>query len=284
MRLGFHVSISGGLRKAVAEARARKCQTIQIFSRNPRGWRLKELDLDDVAEFRAGIRAADICPVAVHLPYLPNLASENDELWRKSIAALAADLKRAAQIGAQYVVAHMGCAQTATEEQGLARMIRGIDRAFRAAGTATSGDPRLLLENTAGAGSCLGSRFAQLQTVIEGVKYPNRLGMVLDTAHAFEAGYELRTVDGLNRTLRELDSTVGMKRLCLLHLNDSKTDFGSRADRHWHIGKGCIGKEGFRNIVNHPLLRHLPGIMETPGAGLKEDLANLRTVRRLSRA
>jgi deoxyribonuclease IV len=285
MRFGFHVSIGGGLRNAVTEARARKCEAIQIFSRNPQGWQLKELDPDDVADFRSGIRDAGICPVAIHMPYLPNLAAENSELWEKSIEATAIDLTRAQMIGAQYVVTHMGRRKEASEAEGLKRMIIAIDRALESSGgqTPTADRPKLLLENTAGMGGSLGYRFEHLQTVIDGAKHSNRLGVVLDTAHAFEAGYEFRSKDGLDRTLREFDATVGLKRLHLLHLNDSRTEFGSRVDRHWHIGKGNIGKEGFRNIVNHPLLRHLPGVMETPRLGLKEDMANLRVIRSLER-
>jgi deoxyribonuclease-4 len=284
VRFGFHVSISGGLHKAVDRARALKCDTIQIFSRNPRGWQVKELDPDDVARFRAGIRDAGISPVAVHLPYLPNLASEVADLWQKSIEALVVDLSRSAQIGAQYVVTHMGCRQDASEQEGLARMVSAINRAFSIVDrkSQTAGYPKLLLENTAGMGQSLGYRFEHLQTVIEGVKCPDRMGVVLDTAHAFEAGYEFRTREGLNRTLRDFDATVGLKRLFLLHLNDSRTEFGSRRDRHWHIGQGAIGREGFRGIANHPLLRNLPGIMETPGSSLKQDRANMRAIRSLS--
>jgi deoxyribonuclease-4 len=283
VRFGFHVSIAGGFARAVDEALARKCETIQFFSRNPQGWRLKPLDSEDVRRFRERIRENGISPVTVHMPYLPNPASEGRELFEKSIAALVADMARAAELGAHYVIMHMGRRKVATEEQALARMIQAIDRALKRAEPSPSGasPPLLLLENTAGMGGSLGYRFEHLKTAIEGVESPNRLGVVLDTAHAFEAGYDFRTREGLDRTLREFDATVGLKRLCLLHLNDSKTEFGSRVDRHWHIGQGEIGKPGFRNIVNHPLLRHLPGIMETPRLSLQEDLRNMRAIRRL---
>jgi deoxyribonuclease-4 len=137
------------------------------------------------------------------------------------------------------------------------------------------------LENTAGVGSEIGYNFSQLQGIFQLVENKNRIGVVLDTAHTFEAGYDLATKTGLDETLKEFDKLIGLKRLHLLHLNDSKTEFGSRVDRHWHIGEGKIGKEGFRNIVNHPLLKHLPGIMETPRINDKEDLKNMKTIRSL---
>jgi deoxyribonuclease-4 len=158
-------------------------------------------------------------------------------------------------------------------------MAQAIDAAYRRAsrGARSSELPKLLLENTAG----MGMEFRPLKGVIEGAANSNRLGVVLDTAHLFEAGWDLRTRDGLDRMLREFDALVGMKRLYLLHLNDSKTDLGSHLDRHWHIGQGKIGRAGFRHIVNHPLLSHLPGIMETPRLGMREDRRNLRAIRAL---
>jgi deoxyribonuclease-4 len=279
MRFGFHVSIAGGLPRAIEEARARKCETIQIFSRNPQGWRLKPLDPDAVVEFREGIKHNGICPVAVHMPYLENLATGDAALFAQSVESLSAELDRAEQLGAQFVVMHMGRCKEQSEKVALKQMISGIDRAFVRTGSRM---PKLLLENTAGMGSSLGYRFEHLQRVIEGVKLPNRLGVVLDTAHLFEAGYDLRTRAGLDQTLREFDASVGLKRLHLLHLNDSKTDLGSRVDRHWHIGQGRIGREGFLNMVNHPLLRSLAGIMETPKTGIGEDRRNMRVIQGLA--
>jgi deoxyribonuclease-4 len=280
MRFGFHVSIGGGLANAVSEAELRKCQTIQIFSRNPQGWKYKELDPDQVARFRQGIRENDICPVTVHMPYLANIASPNKALYRKSIESVAVDLKRCARIGAQYLVIHLGRSRAASEDELATRMAQAIDAAYRRAarGAPSAELPKLLLENTAG----MGAEFRQLKVVIEGATNSNRLGVVLDTAHLFEAGWDLRIREGLNRMLREFDATVGMKRLYLLHLNDSKTDLGSHLDRHWHIGQGKIGRGGFRHIVNHPLLSHLPGIMETPRLGIREDRMNLRAIRALA--
>lgn len=282
MRFGFHVSIAGGLHNAVSEARMRRCQTIQIFSRNPQGWKFKELDPDDVQEFRAGIKGSDICPVTVHMPYLANIGTPNQGLYQRSVESVAADLVRCARVGAQYLVMHMGRNKSSSERELVLRMARAIDAAYRIARRdhGESDLPRLLLENTAG----MGTDFLQLRAVIGGVAKTSPVGVVLDTAHLFEAGWELRTKAGLDRLLREFDAQVGLRRLYLLHLNDSRTDIGSHLDRHWHIGKGKIGKGGFRLIVNHPLLRHLPGVMETPKLSLKEDRMNLRAITALARS
>ena len=277
MRFGVHVSISGGLRNAVVAARKLKCETIQIFSRNPRGWAYKPLDPADVAEFRQGIKDAGVCPVAVHMPYLPNLASSNRALYRKSIASLKVELERAAQIGAQFVVMHLG--RFKTQDSARQRMTAGIDQALASA----PGQVLLLLENTAERAGESQTGFEGLGAVIAGAKAANRLGVVLDTAHLFESGFDLRTTAGLNQMLRAFDTEVGMKYLHLLHLNDSKTDLGSGVDRHWHIGQGLIGRAGFQLIVNHPLLRQLPGILETPKTTLSQDRRNLRVIRSLVR-
>lgn len=281
MRFGFHVSIAGGLHNAVKEARARRCQTIQIFSRNPQGWKFKALDQNDVEEFRSGIKENDICPVTVHMPYLANIGTPNQGLYQRSVESVAVDLERCARIGAQYLVMHMGRSKSSSEQELVSRMARAIDSAYRIArrDRGNSDLPRLLLENTAS----MGTDFLQLRAAINRVAKTSPVGVVLDTAHLFEAGWELRTKEGLNRMLRDFDAQVGLQRLYLLHLNDSKTDIGSHLDRHWHIGKGKIGKAGFRLIVNYPLLCNLPGVMETPRLSLKEDRMNLRAILALVR-
>jgi deoxyribonuclease-4 len=238
------------------------------------------------------------------MPYLANIGTPNQSLYQRSVESVAVDLVRCARIGAQYLVMHMGRNKSSSERELVLRMSRAIDAAYEVAShkpqAASRGPtrrehqegnpnsnlpiqfdplPRLLLENTAG----MGTDFLQLRAVIGGVAKTSPVGVVLDTAHLFEAGWDLRTKAGLDRLLRDFDVQVGIQRLYLLHLNDSKTELGSHLDRHWHIGKGKIGKGGFRLIVNHPLLRHLPGVMETPKLGLKEDRMNLRAIRALAR-
>ncbi len=276
MRFGFHVSIAGGLAKVRQRAEQTRCESVQFFTRSPRGWKARSLGKSEVAEFRQDMAGSGISPVFVHAPYLPNLAARG-ELGQRSVRALVSEARRCDRLGVRFLVVHFGRAGDQSEPKALESVARNVNRLL----SLSPGSVMLLLENTAGMGSELGNRFLHLAEIIGRAVDSDRLGVVLDTAHLFQAGYELRTQSGLDATLREFDRVVGMGRLYLLHLNDSKTGFGSRVDRHWHIGKGRIGNTGFRFIVNHPLLRHLPGIMETPKDSYKDDLANLRRIRRL---
>lgn len=277
MRFGFHISIAGGFSKVVERAKKKRCETIQLFSRNPRGWKYTPLDKEDVKKFRKDIENSNIHPVVLHMPYLPNLASPDPDLFKRSIDSLIEDLKRAEYLGASYLITHVGSRLDSSEEQAIIRMAEGINQGLKR----VKNKVILLLENTAGQGTEIGYSFSHIARIIRLIEDKRRIGVVLDTAHAFEAGYDFRTEEALNKTLKEFDRSIGLKRLKLLHLNDSKTDIGSRVDRHWHIGEGKIGEEGFKNIVNHPLLKDLPGIMETPRKSDKEDLKNMAKIRSL---
>jgi len=277
MRFGFHISIAGGFSKVVERAHARGCKTIQFFSRNPRGWRYSPLNKKEVKAFRSSIQSSTLFPVFLHMPYLPNIASFKSKFYKRSIHSIVTDLQRAEQLGAQYLIMHIGHRMDASEDQAIEAVSQGIDLAFEKA----KNDIILLLENTAGQGTEIGYTFDQIKKIIEGVHAPHRMGVCLDTAHSFESGYDLSHKDGIEGTLENFDQTIGLKRLHLLHLNDSKTPLGSRKDRHWHIGEGYIGLEGFRYLVNHPRLRHLPGIMETPRKDTVEDLKNMEVIRSL---
>jgi deoxyribonuclease-4 len=210
----------------------------------------------------------------VHLPYLVNLATPDQELFRKSLNTLAEDLKRSAMIGASFLIMHVGSAQDAN--QGLRRITEGINNAL----DKVKNKVKLLLENTAGSGNELGHDFAQLQKIIQGIKDRKRIGIALDTAHAFAAGYDLRTHKAINRTLDDFGRIIGFNRLNVIHLNDSKTERGSRKDRHWHIGRGRIG-HGMDHLLHHPALQDLPFIMETPRTNLKEDIMNMQKVKQI---
>ncbi|MEO0082841.1 MAG: deoxyribonuclease IV [candidate division WOR-3 bacterium] len=277
MRFGFHISIGGGFKKVVEKAVKKQCQTIQLFSRNPRGWEFGQLDKDDVLAFQSAVKDNDISPVFVHMPYLPNLASSNKDLFKKSLQSLITELQRTEMLGAQFLVMHVGSRLNAAEEVAIKNVSNGINQAFSKIDNAVI----LLLENTAGMGTEIGYNFSQIQEIIDQIEEKDRVGIVIDTAHIFEAGYPIHTKEGLNKTLKECDELIGLKRLHLLHLNDSKTDLGSRIDRHWHIGEGKIGLDGFKNIINHPLLKHLPGIMETPRKDDKDDLKNMKVIKSL---
>jgi deoxyribonuclease IV len=277
VRLGFHVSIAGGFAQVKDRALAVGCESIQLFSSNPRGWQVARLDDDDVARFRADMALAGITPVFCHVPYLPNLAAGPGAARKRSVQAIVTQMDRCARLGIDYLVCHVGRALGTAEEKALARVAANVDAVLAKARNRVM----LLIENTAGMGSEVGYRFDQIAGIIGRIGERSRVGVMLDTAHSFEAGYDWRTKAAVDANLREFDRTIGIARLHGLHLNDSKTEFGSRVDRHWHIGQGRIGKAGFRLLVNHPLLRKLPGIMETPRASAKDDIRNMMVIRSL---
>jgi len=277
MRFGFHISIAGGFSRIIERAEVRGCETIQFFSRNPRGWKYSSLNKKEVETFRSSLLSSRLSPVFLHLPYLPNIASSKSKFYKRSVQSIATDLQRAEHLGAHYLIIHIGHRMDASVDQAIEAVSQGIHQAFEKVKNTVI----LLLENTAGQGTEVGDTFDQIKRIIEGVPDHERIGICLDTAHSFEAGYDLSTRDGIERTLENFDRTLGLRRLHLLHLNDSKTPLGSRKDRHWHIGEGYIGKDGFRYLVNHPLLNHLPGIMETPRKDTVEDLKNMKVIRSL---
>ncbi|MGO8988614.1 MAG: deoxyribonuclease IV [bacterium] len=277
MRFGFHISIAGGFSKVVERAHARGCETIQFFSRNPRGWNYSPLNKKEMEAFRSSVQSSDLFPIFLHMPYLPNIAAAKSKFYKRSIRSIATDLQRAEQLGAQYLIIHIGHRMESSEDKAIGAVSQGINQAFEKVRNGVM----LLMENTAGQGTEIGYTFDQIKKIVEGVQDRQRMGVCLDTAHSFEAGYDLSNRDGIERTLDDFDRTLGLERLHLLHLNDSKTPLGSRKDRHWHIGEGCVGLEGFRYLVNHPSLRHLPGIMETPRKDTVEDLKNMKVIRSL---
>ncbi len=277
MRFGFHISVAGGFANVRERAEELGCDTIQVFTRSPRGWQATKLDEDDVANFKKDIKESNICPVFAHAPYLPNLAATDPVLMKRSIETIAEELRRCALLGIEFLVVHVGKALSTDEGRAIKRVMENVNRVFGMVPNRV----KILLENTAGMGSEVGYRFEQIAEIIDGIEQKERVGVTLDTAHSFEAGYDWRTKSAIDETLRSFDRAIGFKKLYLIHLNDSRTKFGSRVDRHWHIGKGEIGLNGFKEIVNHPILKNLPGIMETPRISKKDDLENMRTVRSL---
>ncbi|MFY9194472.1 MAG: deoxyribonuclease IV [Methanoculleus sp.] len=282
VRVGCHVSIAGSIDRAVERAGERGCDTFQIFSRNPRGWRAKDLDPGVVSAFRAAVEASGIGPVVDHMPYLPNLASPDDRIYEKSVAALTEELGRCASLGIPYLVTHLGHHRGSGIDTGQGRVIAAIDQAFVDAGE--ENDVMLLLENTAGEKNSVGSAIPDLATIREGVDARERIGICFDTCHAFAAGYDLRTVEAVDAVFGELEDRIGLDPLRVIHLNDSKGDLGSGLDRHEHIGLGSIGEEGFRHILRHPAVRGLPLICETPVDERRDDGGNIAKVRELAGA
>ena len=278
MHLGVHVSAEGGVFETFERAQALGCNAMQFFARNPQRWRVSRLAASDIEEFKKRRAASRIKPIFIHVPYLVNLATPRQRLYKGSIGAYIEDIKEAASLKADYVVTHMGSYKGSTEQEGLDRFIKALSEIVDKTKNTGVG---ILLENTSGSGSWLGYDFKHQKAVFEGLKFNKRLGLCLDTAHAYSAGYDIATKDGLDATLEEIDMLVGLDRLKLIHLNDSKDKFFGHNDRHEHIGKGTIGLAGMKRIVNHPKLKDVAFILETPKDSLEADPANLATVKRL---
>ncbi|MDD4939022.1 MAG: deoxyribonuclease IV [Candidatus Omnitrophica bacterium] len=278
MLLGVHVSIAGNIREAPERAHKLGCNTMQIFSRNPQQWRDDFLLSGDIAEFRDKRDRFGIKSLFVHIPYLINLASPNPKLYGVSIKAYIEDIREAGLLKADYIVTHMGSHKDTSEKEGIRRFVRALNMIAEKTRNIPVG---ILLENTAGSGSWIGYKFSHHKEIIAGIKHKENVGLCLDTAHAYLAGYDISTEEGLEGILNEIDDSVGLELLKLIHLNDAKGKLGSLHDRHEHIGKGGIGLEGMKRIVNHPKLRNLPFILETPKESAADDIMNLSVVRDL---
>jgi deoxyribonuclease IV len=277
MRFGFHISIAGSLTKVAERAVAVGCETLQIFTRSPRVWAGREIDPAEAASLKTSLSRYDIRPLFVHLPYLPNLSAPPGELYEKSLKMLCDDLFRSHLLEAYALVIHPGHRGDCSIDAAIHRTACSINTAFSSSECCV----KILFENTAGQGKEIGSTFIELSEIIDLIKDKDRVGICLDTAHAFAAGYDLSTKNGLNKTMREIDRVIGLEHLDLIHLNDSRSPMGSKVDRHWHIGEGEIGIEGFRMIVNHPALTGKAAIMETPKINKNDDIRNMNTVRKL---
>ncbi len=277
--LGAHESIAGGVEKALARGQKVGCDTVQIFVKSPNRWVSKPLAEKNITAFEQAVEETGIWPVFAHSLYLINLATPDDALWRKSLDALTDDLERCEALGLPGLVIHPGSHRGAGEAVGLARIVAALDEIHtRLPGYGV----QVWLEITAGQGDHLGYTFEQLRAMIEGVQAPERLGVCFDTAHAFAAGYELRDRESYETTWSAFDAVLGLDRLRAIHLNDSKKGLGSRVDRHEHIGKGLLGLEPFRFLVNDERFRGLPMVLETDkGPDLAEDRENLAVLRSL---
>ena len=279
--LGAHESVAGGLHLAFERIVRVGGEALQIFTRNQRQWRAAPLSEEEVTLFREAWDATGGMPVASHASYLVNLAAGKKETAVKSVAAFTDELLRCGRLGIGQVVIHPGSHGGDGVEAGLERVARHLDEVLERAGDPAAG-VTVLLEPTAGQGTGLGHRFQELATIIGLSRYPDRLGICVDTCHIFAAGYDIRTSEAYTRTFDELDRTVGLERIGLFHLNDSKKELGSRVDRHEHIGQGCIGLEGFRHLLTDPRFGDHAMTLETPkGKELQEDRDNLRVLRSL---
>jgi deoxyribonuclease IV len=268
--LGLHVSIAGRLTEAVNRARSLSCRTMQIFSRSPRSWKAGDLEPSEVERFRTERGEAKISPLAIHASYLINLAATDDLLFERSIQALEQELYRGDQLGADYLVVHVGSNARFGPTFGIARVVEALQH-IQKIPTKT----RLLLENTAGERGDIGCRIEELSEILTRLGDEAWPGLCIDTCHAFAAGYDISDQSGVKTWVDQLEATVGLDRIKLLHMNDSKKGLGCCVDRHEHIGKGKIGLKGFRAIVRHPGLQRIPMILETPKEREGDDRRNL---------
>ncbi|MGC8937180.1 MAG: deoxyribonuclease IV [Candidatus Methanomethylicaceae archaeon] len=275
MRVGVHISIAGSIDRSVERAVKIGCNTFQLFTRNPRGWSFSDIPEEVLKSFKERLSKTDINPVVDHMPYLPNLATPNEEVYRKSVDTLIAELKRCLVLGIPYLVTHLGSHLGSGEEKGCRRLVSALNSALE-----TKPHCMILLENTAGQKNSMGTTFEDIRGIIDKLDYPERVGFCFDTCHAFAGGYDVKTKIG--EILDELDSLIGLGKLKVVHLNDSKGDLGSHLDRHEHIGLGKIGEEGFKLILSDKRIRSLPLIMETPVDSRRDDRGNILKVYELA--
>jgi deoxyribonuclease-4 len=279
MLFGAHMSIAGGFDKAVERAVVAGCDALQIFTKNSNQWRAKPIQPADVERYCQRLDDSPVRAVVAHDSYLINLASPDDALWEKSIAAFQEELERCETLCVPYLVTHPGSFVKSTEEDGIRRVAEALNRIN---GALAGYKVMTLLETTAGQGSHLGHRFEQLAQIMERVSAPERVGFCFDTCHVFAAGYEIRTPEGYRDTMDQLDQIVGLEKVKAFHLNDSKKGLGTRVDRHEQIGAGEIGLDGFRHLVNDPRFSEHPGLLETQKSeDLHEDVENLARLREL---
>jgi deoxyribonuclease IV len=281
------MSVAGGLPFAIARAELHKCEALQIFSKNASQWRARPLPPQEIDAFRTAAKQTGITPIVAHASYLINLATTSDTLRAQSIAALGEEVDRAEALGLLGVVLHPGARMAAPTGQALSLISSALTQVLNAR---PRGRTMILLEHTAGQGTTMGSTFAEIAAMIDGVKRNKRLGVCLDTCHLLASGYNLCSEDGYRKTFDEFESLIGFDRLKVFHLNDSKKPCMSRVDRHEHIGKGCIGLEPFQRLLNDPRFDHLPMILETEKSEWREkgkvvidplDEMNLNTLRSL---
>ncbi|MEY2574011.1 MAG: deoxyribonuclease [Verrucomicrobiota bacterium] len=273
------MSIGGGVHRAIERSCSIECTAMQMFVKNNMQWFARPLDRAEIKAFLRHAQRKQIEAAFAHSSYLINLAATNPQFHANSLRALAEELTRAHQLELPFLVLHPGAHLGAGEQAGLEKIIASLDAIWTVIPKVKT---KIALETTAGQGSCLGDKFEHLATIIENVREPERLCVCLDTAHVFEAGYDIGSEAGVKKTFREFDRIIGLDRLSAIHLNDSKTARGSRVDRHEHIGKGQIGLDAFRFIMRDRRFRKIPKVLETKkGEDLAEDVENMKTLRGL---
>ena len=278
--IGAHMSIAGGIPLALTRGQELGCRTIQIFTKNANQWKARDITPEEVAEFTRQKEKTKIWPVVAHDSYLINLGAPDEEKLQKSRESFLIEMQRTELLELPYLITHPGAHLESGEQEGLKKIAESIDWLHRR----TKGfKMKILLETTSGQGTNLGYRFEHFSAIMDMVEDASRLGFCFDTCHVFTAGYDLRTRDAYEKTMEEFDRVIGLARLNVFHLNDAKNDVGSRIDRHQHIGKGKLGLDTFRFLLNDPRFVNLPKILETPkGKDMTEDKMNLAVLESLA--
>ncbi len=277
--LGAHVTISGSIDKAVDRAKELEINTFQIFTRSPRGWAYPPIPEEAAKEFRRKVREFGMKEVTSHMPYLPNLASPNEENFKKSVDSLVEEIKRAGRLGIKYIVIHLGSHMGKGTVFGRKRVAEGVLKAM----AVEEPEAMILLENMAGQRNSVGASFEDVKVILDEIGDEEKVGVCFDTCHAYAAGYDLATEKAVENTFKKFDEVIGLERLKVVHLNDSKGGLGSRLDRHENIGRGYIGKRGFRAILNYKPIIDRPMILETPVSNYKQYARDLEVLRGLIR-
>jgi deoxyribonuclease-4 len=278
VRVGFHVSIAGGISNSVNNAKKLGCTAFQIFSRNPRGWVAKPLLRDQVDSFKNRLCSSGIekTSVVAHMPYLPNLSGPPGELYERSVKTLIEEVKRCDLLGISYLVIHLGSHMGRGSNSGIDQLVNALTAASARSKSANA--VVVLLENNVGQKNSVGGTLEELRLILDRLDCSKQFGVCIDTCHLFASGYDLRTKEDVNKIVEKIKDIVGLKELKIIHLNYSKGGLGSNLDRHEHIGLGSIGVEGITAFVNHPKIQALPIIMETPIDKRRGDEQNLRVV------
>ena len=274
MKFGAHVSIAGGINKAPKRAHDLGCECFQIFSRSPRGGKAPALTSKLVEPFLSECGRLNVTEYYIHTPYYINLCSEKKELRVSSINIIKEELERGSILDAKYIMTHLGSSKGTSREQAINLIVQGLKKILDGNNFST----QLLLENTAGQGATIGDSFEELAEILDGVKGSN-VGICIDTAHLFAAGYDIRTKGKFKETFRKLSTTIGIEKIKLFHGNDSKVGLGERKDRHEHMGKGKIGVQGFESIIRNPDFKNTNMIVETPPENAGNDIAALKILR-----
>ncbi|MBU1131543.1 deoxyribonuclease IV [Patescibacteria group bacterium] len=279
MKFGAHISIAGGLDNAPGNAKKIGCEVFQMFSRSPRGGLAPKLTSAIIKNFQSEMKKNKQLDAYIHTPYYINLASTNNRIRFGSIKVIREELERAGQLGVKYVMTHLGSANDLPRGQAIKKVIEGVRKIL----DGYKGATLFLIENSAGSGNIIGDQFEEIAKIIKGLpkSSQNKTAICFDTCHAFASGYDLRNKKAIDQTLNKFNKVIGLSKLKLIHLNDSKTDLGSHVDRHEHIGLGRIGKPGFKEFINHPKLKKINMILETPDDDRGNQQSDLKIIKKL---